>query len=69
MGRNDVMTLKNPALPADYGRWIQSVKDRVRAAQFHGYNGVITIEGCRDLDSPWSPATSDDHFFRAILKP
>ena len=38
-------------------------------AQFHGYNGVITIEGCRDLDSPWSPATSDDHFFRAILKP
>ena len=33
MGRNDVMTLKNPALPVDYGRWIQSVKNRVRDAQ------------------------------------
>lgn len=33
MRRNDVMTLKNPALPVDYGRWIQSVKNRVRDAQ------------------------------------
>ena len=33
MKRDDVIIVKKTALPADYGRWIQTVKDRVRAAQ------------------------------------
>ena len=33
MKRNSAMIAKESALPADYGRWIQMVKDRVRNAQ------------------------------------
>ena len=33
MKRNDAMIVKEAALPTDYVRWIQTVKDRVRAAQ------------------------------------
>ena len=33
MKRSNVMIVKEAVLPTDYGRWIQSVKDRVRNAQ------------------------------------
>ena len=33
MKRNKEMIARMAALPSDYGRWIQTVKDRVRNAQ------------------------------------